>query len=71
MQKYVSHMEQNSRLSSFDRVRNPTPPLSRSMTLQRENGDSGAKRVLCAAVCELDYLMDVRRVTKDAHIEHL
>jgi hypothetical protein len=32
----------------------PSPPLSlsRSLNLQKENGDSGAERVLCAAVCE-------------------
>jgi hypothetical protein len=45
-------------------------PLSRSVTLQRENGDSGAESVLCAAVCELDYRLDVCRVTKGAHVEH-
>jgi hypothetical protein len=54
-QKYVSHMERKSRFSSFDRMRNPTqsslsPP--RSVTLRKENRDSGAVRVLCAAVCE-------------------
>jgi hypothetical protein len=46
-------------------------PLSRSVTLHRENGDSEAENVLCAIVCELDYLLDVCRVTKGAHIEHL
>jgi hypothetical protein len=41
-------------------------PFSRSVTLQTENGDSGAGNVLCAAVCELDYHLDVCRVTKGA-----
>jgi hypothetical protein len=30
----------------------PSLSLSWSMTLQKENGDSGAESVLCAAVCE-------------------
>jgi hypothetical protein len=46
-------------------------PFSRSVTLQRQNADSGAESVLCAAVCELDYRPDVGRVTKGAYIEHL
>jgi hypothetical protein len=43
------HMEQNSSYSSFDRMHNPTP-TSWSVTLQRENGDSGKESILCAAV---------------------
>jgi hypothetical protein len=46
-------------------------PFSRSVTLRKENGDSGAESVLCAEVCELDYRLDVCRVTKGAHIEHI
>ena len=46
-------MERNSRCSSFVHMRNPTPPLlSRSVTSQNDNGDSGAESVLCAAICE-------------------
>jgi hypothetical protein len=57
-------MELDSRYSSFDFMRNPTTPLSCSVMLQRENG--GAESVLCAAVCELGYRLDVRHVTKGA-----
>jgi hypothetical protein len=46
-------------------------PLSRSVTLQRENDDSEAESILCAVVCELDYRLDVYHVTKGAHIQHL
>jgi hypothetical protein len=46
-------------------------PFSRFGTLRRENGDSGAESVLCAAVCELDYRKDVCHVTKGTHIEHM
>jgi hypothetical protein len=46
-------------------------PLSWSVKLQRENGDSGAESVSGAAVYELDNLLDVCRVTKSTNIEHL
>jgi hypothetical protein len=47
------HMERNSRYSSFDHMHNPALlSFSRSVTFQRENGDSVAESVLCAAVCE-------------------
>jgi hypothetical protein len=45
-------MERNSEYSSFDRMRNTAPSLYRSVTLQEENGGSGAESVLCAEVCE-------------------
>jgi hypothetical protein len=45
--------------------------LSRFVTLQRENSNSGEEGVLCAAVRELDYRLDVCHVTKGSYIENL
>jgi hypothetical protein len=63
-------MEQNSRFSSFVRMRNPAsiPDLKNVITVAME---TITLDMLIRVWQELDYRLDVCRVTKRAHIEHL
>jgi hypothetical protein len=63
-------MERSSSSSSFVRMRNPAsiPDLKNSITLAME---TITLDTLIRVWQELDYRLDVCRVTKGAHIEHL
>jgi hypothetical protein len=63
-------MEQNSSCSSFVRMCNPasTPDLKNRITVAME---TITLDMLIRVWQELDYRLDVCRVTKGAHIEHL
>jgi hypothetical protein len=67
MQKQVSHMEQNSRCSSFVRMRNPAsiPDLKKRITVSME---TITLDMLIRVWQELDYRLDMCRVTKGANI---
>jgi hypothetical protein len=69
MQKQVSHMEQNNRCSSFMRMRNPAiiPDLKNRITVAME---TITLDMLIRVWQELDYRLDVCRVTKVAHIKN-
>jgi hypothetical protein len=63
-------MEQNSRCSSFLRMCNPAsiPDLKNRITVAME---TITLEMLISVWQELDYHLDVCRVTKGAYIEHL
>jgi hypothetical protein len=63
-------MEQNSRCSSFVRMRSPAniPDLKNGITMAME---TITLDMLIRVWQELDYRVDVFCVTKSAHIEHL
>jgi hypothetical protein len=57
-----ARMERNSRYSSFDHTRNPTPvSVSQSVTLQRENGDSEHKAFCVLYFAKHESVVSVQR----------